>query len=233
MTTEQVGRGLVRAWRDWIRPVLVVVVLVTSFRSAVADWNDVPTGSMQPTIVEGDRIVVNKLAYDLKVPYTRMRLASWDDPERGDIVVLVSPSDGVRLVKRVIGLPGDRIAITGHLLEVNGERIPCSPAEPPCLAPCGATSEPGGRVAVERLGDEDHQVLLSPRPSRQQSLEHFTVPDDHFFVLGDNRDNSLDSRAFGTVPRDLILGRALAVAASVDRDHRFRPRWGRFFLPLR
>ena len=88
-----------------IRIFLLMILIVSSLRSALADWNDVPTGSMKPTIQEGDRVVVNKLAYDLKVPFTTIKVIGWDDPKRGDIVVLFSPVDGTRLVKRVVALP--------------------------------------------------------------------------------------------------------------------------------
>src|SRR5512142_601015 len=105
-------RSRARAWwKQEIRPLLIVALVVCSVRSSLADWNDVPSGSMKPTILEGDRIFVNKLAYDLKVPFTRWRLANWSDPQRGDIVVFFSPYDGQRLVKRVIGLPGDLLEL--------------------------------------------------------------------------------------------------------------------------
>src|SRR5437763_6989365 len=94
-----------------IRVFLAMLLVVSSLRSALADWNDVPTGSMKPTIQEGDRVVVNKLAYDLKFPFTTYELAKWGNPQRGDIVVLFSPLDGVRLVKRVIALPGDHVEL--------------------------------------------------------------------------------------------------------------------------
>src|SRR5262249_34269477 len=103
---RRVGRY---AWREWIRPCAVIAAVVFPFKSAIADWNWVPTGSMKPTILEGDLVFVNKLAYDLKVPFTLQRLAHWDDPVRGDIVVFFSPHDGTRLVKRVIALPGDTL----------------------------------------------------------------------------------------------------------------------------
>src|SRR5688500_19941607 len=92
-----------------IRVFLLMILIVSSLRSALADWNDVPTGSMKPTIQEGDRVVVNKLAYDLKVPFTTVNIFKWDDPKRGDIVVLFSPADGTRLVKRVVAVPGDQV----------------------------------------------------------------------------------------------------------------------------
>src|SRR6476646_11548851 len=104
-----------------VRVFLLMLLVISSLRSALADWNDVPTGSMKPTIQEGDRVVVNKLAYDLKVPFTMIEVAKWSDPKRGDIVVLFSPEDGVRLVKRVVALPGDKIEMRENQLLVNGQ----------------------------------------------------------------------------------------------------------------
>ena len=123
-TDETKKRDLAWFWREWVRPMLVMGFVLGSFRSAVADWNDVPTGSMKPTILEGDRVFVNKLAYDLKVPFTSWRLARWSEPQRGQIVVFFSPHDERRLVKRVIGLPGDRIEMRNRLLYVNTVPVP-------------------------------------------------------------------------------------------------------------
>src|SRR6266849_1150186 len=111
-----------------IRVFMLVLLVVSSLRSALADWNDVPTGSMKPTIEEGDRVVVNKLAYDLKIPFTMIEVAKWSDPKHGDIVVLFSPADGVRLVKRVVGLPGDKIEMRENQLFVNGNAAIWKPA---------------------------------------------------------------------------------------------------------
>jgi signal peptidase I len=222
----------VRAWREWLRSIVFIVLAVTAFRSAVADWNDVPTGSMKPTILEGDRIVVNKLAYDLKFPYTRWQLARWGDPGRGDIVVLTSPADGKRLVKRVIGLPGDSIAMVRNRLVVNGEPVSYSPLGPELTAhfePQGADKV----VAAERLGDTPHAMMITRGARSLRSFAPIQVPPGEYFLMGDNRDESFDSRHFGLVDRDQIVGRALAVAGSVDPDHYFWPRWDRFFTGLR
>jgi len=220
------------AWREWIRSVLLIVLIITAFRSAIADWNDVPTGSMRPTILEGDRILVNKLAYDLKIPYAGWRVALWDNPSRGDIVVLFSPGDGKRLVKRVVGLPADRIAVDGGTLMVNGVPARYSPLEPGMVT--GLRFERDlPIVAAEELGSTRHPVMISPRAPWHCSFEPCTVPEDHYFVMGDNRDHSLDSRSFGPVPRTQIIGRATAVAASLDPDRGFQPRWQRFLKALR
>ncbi|MCU0293841.1 MAG: signal peptidase I [Thermoanaerobaculaceae bacterium] len=218
-------------WREWLRGLLVVVLIVGSLRSAVADWNDVPTGSMKPTILEGDRIVVNKLAYDLKVPFTRLRIARWGAPQRGDIVVFGSPADGTRLVKRVVGLPGDTVALVHNRLLINGTLV--------SYQPIGASSFPDFRpgpqprkLAVEQLGEHAHPVMSTNGVSAPRSFAAVTVPEGHYFMLGDNRDESGDSRYFGFVPADSIAGQAVGVALSVDLDRGLRPRWRRFFRAL-
>ncbi len=224
-------RWLGRLWRSWLRSAVLVVALVSVFRSAVADWNDVPSGSMRPSILVGDRIVVNKLAYDLRLPFSTHRLAVWDDPARGDVIVLLSPADGKRLVKRVVGLPGDSLAMIGGHLVINGEPIGYAPLQAD-LEP-GMTRVTEGRVvAAESLGQHLHPVMITPRTRAPRSFGPVTVPSGTYFVMGDNRDESFDSRYFGPVSRRLILGRAVAVAASVDPQRFFMPRWRRFLRAL-
>ena len=109
-----------RFWRETLRPLLAIVLVLSAFRSAVADWNDVPSGSMRPTILVGDRIVVDRRAYDVRVPFTMVSLWRYDNPHRGDIIVFISPKDGIRLVKRVVGTPGDRVELRGFALTING-----------------------------------------------------------------------------------------------------------------
>src|SRR5471032_1979047 len=123
MKSESVRSRFQRWWRKDIRPLLILGLIVFSIRSSLADWNDVPTGSMKPTILEGDRVFVNKLAYDLKVPFTTWHLAEWANPQRGDIVVFYSPKDGTRLVKRAVGLPGDVIELRNEQLIINGAPV--------------------------------------------------------------------------------------------------------------
>ena len=114
--TPHTKRKIIHYWRRQVRPILVLVLVFTSFRSTFADWNDVPTGSMKPTIFEGDRIFVNKLAYGLKFPYTTWHLAHWSAPKAGEIVIFYSPDDGIRLVKTV-----EAVAASGRKL---GHRFP-------------------------------------------------------------------------------------------------------------
>jgi signal peptidase I len=208
-----------------IKVFLVMILIISSLRSALADWNDVPTGSMKPTIQEGDRVVVNKLAYDLKVPFTMIELAKWGDPKRGDIVVLFSPEDGVRLVKRVVAVPGDRIEMRNEQLLVNGQAAHWTAL--------GTAEDPlQGSVAIfqESLIGRTHKVMVTPNNrSERATFEPRIVPAGYYFVMGDNRDNSKDSRYIGYIERRRIVGKALAVAFSLDRTHYFAPRLDRFF----
>src|SRR5580658_9998546 len=221
-----------KVWREGKSLVLTIVVLM-AVRSAIADWNDVPTGSMNPTIVQGDRVFVNKLAYDLKVPFTTWHLAQWSDPKRGDIVVFFSPADGMRLVKRVIGLPGDKIELANDRLLINGH-----PSEyAPLPAETGHDVPPdqdGARVYAEEKagGIPAHPVTILPQRLAVRTFGPTTVPAGEYFMMGDNRDNSNDSRYWGTVERSRIVGRASMVVLSLDRQHYFKPRWHRFFTEL-
>jgi signal peptidase I len=215
------------------RPFLFVVLIVLSFRSSIADWNDVPTGSMKPSILEGDRIFVNKLAYDLKVPFTTWHLAQWGNPRRGDVVVFYSPQDEIRLVKRVIGEPGDVIELRDNQLYVNGQRAVYQPLDPEIIRQMGPTAESSYVFHTETIGAQHHPVMATPsRYTDARWRPPVTVPPGHYFMRGDNRDNSNDSRYYGPVARERIVGRASRVALSLDPEHYYKPRWERFFRAL-
>lgn len=209
-----------------IRIFVLMILIVSSLRSALADWNDVPTGSMKPTIQEGDRVVVNKLAYDLKVPFTTIAVAKWGNPVRGDIVVLFSPVDGTRLVKRVVAIPGDTVEMRDNQLFVNGRIAKQSPI--------AETTTDGSLAYVndEDLYGHNHKVMLTPEIPAVRSFGPVTVPEGNYFVLGDNRDNSNDSRFIGFIERRRIVGKAVAVAFSLDRSRYYVPRMDRFFEGL-
>ena len=217
-----------RLWQNWVKPILVVVVVLGSLRSSVADWNDVPTGSMKPTILEGDRIVVNKLAYDLKVPFAGWEIVRWGDPRRGDVVVCYSPEDGIRLVKRVIGLPGDRVEMRDNQLIINGEPAGYGPLAADTVAQIDPAEQVQHGFASERIDSRSHAIMTTPAVPARRHMAPVTVPQGHYLVLGDNRDLSRDSRWFGFVPRDQIAGRAFGIAISLNRNHSYLPRWHRF-----
>lgn len=204
------------------RTLALFVVLMTLFRSSFADWNDVPTGSMEPTILPGDRILVDKLAYDLRLPLLGTRLATFADPVRGEIVVFDSTAADMRLVKRVIGVPGDVVELRANQLWLNGAPVAVSPLEE------GAT----GAELLEALPGAGHRMRLEPRPSRLASFSALRVPADHYLVLGDNRDRSADSRVFGLVPREEIVGRTRRVVLSLDRERYWLPRAERWLMRI-
>lgn len=221
-----------RWWQQEIRPALIVMLVLFSVRSSLADWNDVPSGSMKPTILEGDRIFVNKVAYDLKVPFTTWHLAEWANPQRGDIVVFYSPRDGTRLVKRVVGLPGDVVELRNEQLVINGNPVNYAPLNAGISNQLPEAERQASLFATEQLPAHAHAVMATPRLPAKRSFGPFQVPEGHYFMMGDNRDNSFDSRYFGVVERKRIVGKATAVVLSLDRSHYRYPRWQRTFQPL-
>lgn len=220
-------------WKEWIRPVGCPLVVILAAKSAIADMNPVPTGSMKPTILEGDVVLVNKLAYDLKVPFTLWRVAQWGDPARGDVVVCFAPDDGTRLVKRVVGLPGDTIELRRDVLYVNGARAAYQPIDPKHLEDLAAADREHAVFADEQLGSRTHAVMALTNIAVQRDYGPVTIPAGQYLVLGDNRNNSRDSRYFGLVERRQIVGEAKAVVVSADPDRYLRPRFNRWGEPLR
>ena len=216
-------------FHEWIKPFLIVLAVFLPLRSVVADWNDVPTGSMKPTILEGDRIFVNKLAYGLRVPFTGVWVSRWDSPGRGEIVVCDSPEDGTRLVKRVMGVPGDTITMYRGQLVVNGMPATYGPLDPEDRSGVDPRTR---EFATETIEGVSHAVMATPgipEDYTRRSFPTIIVPEGKYLVLGDNRDESKDSRYFGFVDRGSIVGRSGRVVLSVDPDHYYMPRWGRFF----
>ena len=218
-------------WQEWIRPAVVVAAIVFPLKSAIADWNWVPSGSMKPTILEGDLVFVNKLAYDLKVPFTLQRLAQWDDPAQGDIVVFFSPHDGKRLVKRVIALPGDTLEMRNNILLLNGKAMDYEALD---IRPFSEEIYEDARAVIAKERSEQclHVVMALPSRGAMRSFPAIRIPEGKYFVMGDSRDNSFDSRYFGFVERKQIVGRSKRVILSFDKNHHYIPRMKRFFSPL-
>lgn len=219
--------------REWLSSLAFALVVLIPIRSSIADWNDVPTGSMRPTILEGDRVYVNKLAFGLRVPLTQTWVARWATPERGDIVTFASPADGQRLVKRVVGLPGDHVQLVDNTVVINGAavtRTDIGPGLPNIIkdAPPLPTY-----LQTENLPGHPHPITLTPNIRSRKTTEEYVVPEGHCFVLGDNRDVSGDSRFIGMVPFTSIYGRAATIVASVDPDNWYLPRWSRWLTPLK
>jgi signal peptidase I len=218
-------------WREWLKPAAFIAIILFPLRSALADWNWVPSGSMKPTILEGDLVFVNKLAYDLKVPFTLQRIAAWDDPARGDIVVFFSPHDGTRLVKRVVAIPGDTIEMRNNVLLLNGKELVYQPVNTQAYAK-EIYEDARAALAIEQGAGPSHLVMELPSLRFARSFAPVTVPPGKYFTLGDSRDNSFDSRFWGFVERKQIVGKANGVLLSFDKNHRYVPRVGRTFSSL-
>jgi signal peptidase I len=216
-----------RWWKKEIRPILILALILFSIRSSLADWNVVPSGSMQPTILVGDRVLVNKLAYDLKVPFTTWHIAEWGNPQRGDIAVFFSPKDGTRMVKRVIGLPGDTIELRNEQLFINDHPVEYTTLEPAVSQQLADSERAHGIFATEQLPLHPHAVMAINGVPAMRTFGPVHVSADHYFMMGDNRDNSFDSRYFGTVARSQIVGRTSKVVLSLDKSNYWLPRWNR------
>ncbi|MDC8758374.1 signal peptidase I [Janthinobacterium fluminis] len=221
--------------KNWLRSnkaFLLFLCLFGIFRTAVADWNPIPSASMHPNLLEGDVVFVNRLAFNLKVPLTDIIVARLGEPRRGDIVTFSSPRDGTRLIKRLIGVPGDTVEMRGEQLIINGKAAGYT-----ALDTAAERFEQGDALLAQRyseqLGGERHRIQVLPHLAARRDFAAVVVPPEHFLMLGDNRDNSADSRYFGFVPRALLVGRAERVLVSADIKGNWLPRGERFGMALR
>jgi signal peptidase I len=221
----------VALWRSY-RSLLFFLMLMLGFRSAWADWVTVPTGSMNPTILEGDRVLVDKHVFGLRVPFTLVHLTKGEDPARGDIVVFDSPANGTSLVKRVIGVPGDVVELDNRGLVVNGKVAEYSADDDGRLSTLlASTIEQNPVLMREALLGKEHEIMRLPY-RYSEGFGAVVVPEGMYFMLGDNRDNSADSRVFGFVPRRNIVGRATRVVVSLNPETHYLPRRNRFLTAL-
>jgi len=204
---------LLKVWKN-NRSLILFICLMSVFRSAVADWYAVPTGSMNPTIVEGDRILTDKMAYDLRVPFSHISLMRTDEPKAGDIIVFDSKAANNRLIKRVIGVPGDTVTLVDNKLIVNGKALDYALTD----------DEQEQQTLIENLAGVQHAIQVSKTPSVMQHFAPVVIPKDMYLAMGDNRDNSADSRVIGLVPRSELLGKAKRVIVSLDYDDYYLPR---------
>ena len=214
---------------------VLFVFLIVIFRGGVADWHPVPTGSMKPTILEGDVIIVDKLAYDVQIPFTDISLFSLSQPKRGDIVVFTSKAANKRLIKRLIGLPGDEIQVKHNQLFVNGVAASYEDIGTDKIIPLREEDRESGIYTTERFGKNfTHAMQVKPMlPNRLKNFGPSIVPEGKYFVMGDNRDNSADSRVYGFVPRKEIRGKATKILLSVDMNDQYQPRSERFWERLK
>jgi signal peptidase I len=206
---------------------IAFLVMLGFVRTAVADWNPIPSGSMRPTILEGDVVFVNRLAFDVKVPLTDVIVAHTGAPKRGDIVTFTRPEDGMRLIKRIAAVPGDTIAMRDNRLTINGEAIAYAP-----LGNAVETPSPGRFVDAEQVretfGTDAHTIQWLSHVASRSTFAPMAIPADQYLMLGDNRDDSEDSRYFGLIPRERLIGRAERVLVSADIKDHWQLRLARF-----
>ncbi|HEX4925337.1 MAG TPA: signal peptidase I [Bdellovibrionales bacterium] len=205
------------AWRSYALAVGIALTL----RWGAVEAYVVPSGSMIPTLMVNDHIFVNKAAYGVRVPFSRKWLMRYGTPARGEVIVFRSPEpEGLTLVKRVVGVAGDRVEYDGRILTLNGAAVPAVPSGGESLSrvPSGALEEAKGDHVelVEALPGRTHAVIQRSFAA-SMALEAFTVPPGHVFVMGDHRDNSRDSRAWGVVPVENLYGRAELVWLACER----------------
>lgn len=180
------------------------------FRGAILDLNAVPTATMKPSLQPGDRIVVNRLEYGLRIPLTDLWIWRRANPQRGEIVVLVSPQDGRRVLKRVVALPGETIEVRGNGVIIDGVESTYSQTGPSFAPWLDRTEHESAKFLFESVHEVRYPIGIL---DRAPSISHapLKVPAESYFVLGDTRNNSLDSRSFGVVPLAAIIGKATHV----------------------
>ncbi|MBN2126503.1 MAG: signal peptidase I [Deltaproteobacteria bacterium] len=191
------------AFREYAEAAAIAILLALFIRTFVVQAFKIPSGSMEPTLLIGDHILVNKFIYGIKIPFVHKTLVPIGEPERGDVIVFIYPEDKSKdFIKRVIGLPGERIEIIGKKIYINSE---------PCEDSYGyyRSSEQGTR-----------------KPEGMYRFGPVAIPENQFFVMGDNRDHSYDSRFWGFVPSESIKGKAFVIYWSW-------PHWKRFLHLIR
>jgi signal peptidase I len=215
-------------WLDWTAGLFPVILVVFLLRSFLFEPFKIPSGSMMPTLLVGDLILVNKFHYGVRLPVINKKIIANHDPKRGDVMVFRFPKDpSTDYIKRVVGVPGDEVVFRNQQLFLNGQAVPTEPMPPP-----GFYDEEARRYAPEfkeKLGDVEHGILINPQSTqfwKSQEDNQFPfrencrysaegvackVPPGNYFMMGDNRDNSLDSRYWGFVPDENIVGRAFFI----------------------
>ena len=195
-------------------PVFLIVLVLRSF---IVEPFRIPSNSMMPTLLTGDFILVNKFDYGIRLPVVDTKIVDVGLPERGDVVVFRFPNDpATPFIKRVVGVPGDRIGYHDKVLYVNDEPMDQSPVGRYVGFGSGAVMS-GASLRLERLAGVDHHILV--QPGAYSVRGEAVVPEGHYFVLGDNRDNSRDSRYWGTVSEDLLIGKAFRIWMNWDFGH--------------
>jgi signal peptidase I len=220
-------------YKEWVEPFLIAAIVALFIRQFAVEAFKIPSGSMIPTLAIGDHLLVNKFIYGPRIPFTDSRIFTWREPKRGEIIVFKYPeNEDKNFIKRVVGVPGDKIQIVNGKLMVNDQAVPITPA----AGPADKSVEKGQSIGIpmvyeEQLGTVRHEIQYLTDQSRKNEGP-WLVPKDSVFVMGDNRDNSQDSRFWGFVKYNKILGRALIIYWSWDGDGRW-VRWERLGTLIR
>lgn len=215
-------------YKEWIEPFLIAAVIALFIRQFGVEAFKIPSGSMKPTLTIGDHLLVNKFVYGPRIPFTDSRIFTWKEPKRGDIIVFKYPGDETKdYIKRVIGLPGDKVEIKKGVLFINDQPV--------------QVTETGKYIDREQRVGEHYDVKVNVFEEQLGAIQHaiqyvhdqsaynfdpILVPKESVFVMGDNRDNSQDSRFWGFVKYNKILGKALIIYWSWDGADRW-VRWER------
>jgi signal peptidase I len=245
---EHVGFARKSATRQYVESIGLALGVALLLRAFVIEAFQIPTGSMIPSLDVGDHIFVSKFAYAIGIPFTNAKIAKLGKPKRGDIIVFKYPPDqSMDFIKRVVGLPGETVEVHHNEVFIDGRPMPREFLPEPCNPREGDGEVDDGlrpcEVWLEHLDGRDHQVHQFTHRTDASEYSPHKIPPDQYFVMGDNRDNSRDSRVWGFVPYDLIKGKALIVWWSRDPSRGglspagiadwFRSiRWGRFFEPV-
>tara|TARA_B100000768_G_scaffold58651_1_gene56731 strand:- start:830 stop:1561 length:732 start_codon:yes stop_codon:yes gene_type:complete len=188
---------------EFMASLAAVLGIVLILRTFIFEPFQIPSKSMVPTLRVGDFILVSKSAYGLRLPVIRSKIVDLGSPERGDVVVFFPPHEERYFIKRLIGLPGDEVRVVAGVVYINGEKMPQAALD-------DTPDDDRSVIMREQLKGSSHQIQKRLSPTRLSLNFTAVVPEGHYFMMGDNRDNSSDSRVWGPVPADRIVGKAFA-----------------------
>ena len=206
---------------------------IFAFRSSVLDWNQVSTESMSPTIIEGDRVLVEKSAYDFALPFTSWKAIEIKNPSRGEIVIFKKQGSSQLLIKRIVGLPEETIEIVNNKVIVNKVQAHYKPLQRESFNHLDLYTRTKNEFELEIFEDAEHSIMIQKKNDHAfAASKPLYIPAGYYYVLGDNRDSSIDSRNIGLIQREQILGKGQTIAFSLDYSNFYIPRKDRFLRDL-
>jgi len=222
-----------KLWEN-IRDLIWILAIVLFVRWIFIEPYRIPSGSMVPTLLVGDQLMVNKLIYGVQIPFTTKKLFTLKNPRRGDIIIFKFPPQptGSPYVKRVVGVAGDEVSVKEGQLYINNKPVP-RVLEGPYTGPNDPMPCNDADLLEEDLDSVQHSILLCHTDHEDNNFGPVKVPEGNVFGMGDNRDNSADSRYWGFIPLGHIKGKALIIHLPLDPTRHYFPRWDRFFKIIR